>query len=60
MTVEDDGVGLDDPIASDPGLGMGLPLLGMLAETVAFISAPERAQGSEVRMWFPLESLATP
>ena len=59
VTVEDDGVGLDT-LASDPGLGMGLPLLGVLAETVEFSSPPDRSQGSEVRMWFPLESLATP
>ena len=57
MTVEDDGVGLDS-LSTDPGLGMGLPLLDRLAETVEFVCEPERARGTEVRMWFPLESLA--
>ena len=53
VTVEDDGVGLA-ALAPDPGLGMGLPLLGILSETVALVSAPERTRGSEVQMWFPL------
>ena len=53
--MEDDGVGLA-ALPTDPGLGMGLPLLGTLAETVAFISAPERARGSQVQMWFPLSA----
>ena len=55
VTVEDDGVGLA-ALPSDPGLGMGLPLLGTLTEAVAFISAPERARGSQVQMWFPLSA----
>ena len=59
MAVEDDGVGLAAR-SRNPGLGVGLPLLGKLAETVALISAPERGQGSEVLMWFPLASLASP
>lgn len=59
VAVEDDGVGLATR-SRNPGLGVGLPLLGKLAETVALISAPERGQGSEVLMWFPLASLASP
>ena len=53
VTVEDDGVGFA-ALSTDPGLGMGLPLLGKLTETVALISAPERARGSEVQMCFRL------
>ena len=55
VTVEDDGVGLA-AFPTDPGLGMGLPLLGTLTQAVAFISAPERARGSQVQMWFPLSA----
>ena len=43
----------------DPGLGIGLPVLGKLADAVAIVSAPERGAGTEVQMWFALESLAT-
>ena len=53
VSVEDDGVGLA-ALPADPGLGMGLPLLGTLTEAVTFISGPERAHGSQVQMWFPL------
>ena len=56
VTLEDDGVGLDArPTAT--GLGLGLPLLGQLASAVQLVSAPERERGSDVRMWFALESL---
>ena len=57
LTVEDEGAGLDS-LSTDPGLGMGLSLLDRLAETVELVGEPERARGTEVRMWFPLESLA--
>jgi anti-sigma regulatory factor (Ser/Thr protein kinase)/ketosteroid isomerase-like protein len=57
VTVEDDGVGLDT-LSRTPGLGVGLPLLDRLAATVALVGAPERPRGTEVRMWFPLESPA--
>ena len=59
VTVEDDGVGLA-AFPTDPGLGMGLPLLGTLTQAVAFISAPERARGSQVQMWFPLSRRDAP
>ncbi|MDP9133284.1 MAG: ATP-binding protein [Actinomycetota bacterium] len=57
VRLEDDGVGLG-AISTDPGLGVGIPLLGRLASGVTLVSAPERAAGCEVRMWFPLDSLA--
>jgi hypothetical protein len=37
---------------------MGIPLLGHIASQVTLVSAPERASGCEVRMWFALASLA--
>jgi serine/threonine-protein kinase RsbW len=57
LTLEDDGVGLG-AISTDPGLGIGIPLLGRLATGVTLVSAPERPVGCEVRMWFALDSLA--
>ena len=59
VTVDDDGVGLA-ALPTDRGLGMGLPLLGKVAETVAIISAPERARGTEVQMWFRLAAQSPP
>jgi anti-sigma regulatory factor (Ser/Thr protein kinase)/ketosteroid isomerase-like protein len=56
VTVEDDGIGLDTR-STDPGLGLGLPLLGQLASAVRLVGRPERESGSEVRMWFALDSL---
>jgi serine/threonine-protein kinase RsbW len=57
LTLEDDGVGLG-AISTDPGLGIGIPLLGRLATGVTLVSAPERPVGCEVHMWFALDSLA--
>ena len=56
LTLEDDGVGLS-AVSSDPGLGIGIPLLGHLAAEVTLCSAPERQAGCEVRMAFPLAAL---
>jgi len=56
LALEDDGVGLG-AISGDPGLGIGIPLLGRLATGVTLVSAPERPNGCEVRMWFALDSL---
>ena len=55
VTTEDDGVGIAT-LPTDPGLGMGLPLLGTLTEAVAFISEPDRTRGTQVQMWFPLSA----
>jgi serine/threonine-protein kinase RsbW len=57
LMLEDDGVGLG-AMSTDPGLGIGIPLLGRLATGVTLVSAPERPVGCEVRMWFALDSLA--
>ena len=57
LALEDDGVGLG-AISTEPGLGIGIPLLGRLAGGVTLVSAPERPRGCEVRMWFTLDSLA--
>jgi serine/threonine-protein kinase RsbW len=57
VVVTDDGVGLGGS-SSDPGLGMGLPLLGTLADTLTLVGPPERSTGLEVRMWFAFASLA--
>jgi serine/threonine-protein kinase RsbW len=57
VVVTDDGVGLGGS-SSDPGLGMGLPLLGTLADTLTLVGPPERSRGVEVRMWFAFASLA--
>jgi serine/threonine-protein kinase RsbW len=57
VVVTDDGVGLGAS-SSDPGLGMGLPLLGTLADTLMLVGPPERSRGLEVRMWFAFASLA--
>lgn len=57
LTLEDDGIGLG-AISTDPGLGIGIPLLGRLATGVTLVSPPERPVGCEVRMWFALDSLA--
>jgi serine/threonine-protein kinase RsbW len=56
VVVTDDGVGLGAS-SSNPGLGMGLPLLGTLADTLMLVGPPERSRGLEVRMWFALASL---
>ena len=57
VVLSDDGVGLGAS-SSNPGLGMGLPLLGTLAETLMLVGPPERSRGLEVRMWFAFASLA--
>ena len=56
IVVADDGVGLGASSAN-PGLGMGLPLLSTLADTLMLVGPPERSTGLEVRMWFALASL---
>ena len=58
VVLSDDGVGLGAS-SSNPGLGMGLPLLGTLADTLMLLGPPERSRGLEVRMWFAFASLAT-
>jgi anti-sigma regulatory factor (Ser/Thr protein kinase) len=57
VVLTDDGVGLGAS-SSNPGLGMGLPLLGTLADTLMLVGPPERSRGLEVRMWFAFASLA--
>jgi serine/threonine-protein kinase RsbW len=57
VVVTDDGVGLGAS-SSNPGLGMGLPLLSTLADTLMLVGPPERSKGLEVRMWFVFASLA--
>jgi anti-sigma regulatory factor (Ser/Thr protein kinase)/ketosteroid isomerase-like protein len=57
VVVTDDGVGLGAS-SSNPGLGMGLPLLSTLADTLMLVGPPERSRGLEVRMWFAFASLA--
>jgi serine/threonine-protein kinase RsbW len=57
VVVSDDGVGLGAS-SSNPGLGMGLPLLSTLADTLLLVGPPERSRGLEVRMWFAFASLA--
>ena len=53
----DDGVGLGAS-SSNPGLGIGMPLLSTLADTLMLVGPPERSRGLEVRMWFAFASLA--
>jgi serine/threonine-protein kinase RsbW len=55
VVVTDDGSGIG--VSSDPGLGMGLPLLGTLTDALMLVGPPERSAGLEVRMWFALASL---
>jgi serine/threonine-protein kinase RsbW len=59
IALSDDGVGLG-AASPNPGLGMGLPLLGKLATSLLLVSPPDRPRGLEVRMWFDLASLAAP
>jgi len=56
VAVEDDGVGLNAR-SPDPGVGVGMPLISLLAASIRLAHPPERQRGSEVRMWFALESL---
>jgi anti-sigma regulatory factor (Ser/Thr protein kinase) len=56
VVVADDGAGLGAP-SSDPGLGMGLPLLHTLTDTLELVKPPARPRGLEVRMGFALASL---
>ncbi len=57
VVVTDEGVGLGAG-SSNPGLGMGLPLLSTLADTLMLVGPPERSRGLQVRMWFAFASLA--
>jgi serine/threonine-protein kinase RsbW len=57
VVLSDEGVGLGAS-SSNPGLGMGLPLLGTLADTLMLVAPSERSTGLEVRMWFAFASLA--
>jgi|tagenome__1003787_1003787.scaffolds.fasta_scaffold20284888_2 anti-sigma regulatory factor (Ser/Thr protein kinase) len=52
VTVADDGAGLA-PRFDSPGAGMGLPLIGALADAVE-IAAPPEGPGTVVRMRFGL------
>ena len=56
VVVTDEGVGLD-AASPDPGLGMGLSLLGTLTDALALVGPPERPAGLEVRMWFAFAAL---
>jgi serine/threonine-protein kinase RsbW len=56
VVVTDDGAGLG-AASSDPGLGLGLPLLRTLTDTLTLVGPPERPRGLEVRMEFALASL---
>jgi anti-sigma regulatory factor (Ser/Thr protein kinase) len=58
VVVTDDGVGLDAG-SPNPGLGMGLRLLGTLTDALALVGPPERPAGLEVRMWFAFATLTT-
>lgn len=55
IVIMDDGGGLK-PRSDSPGLGLGLPLISMLAESVEIVSEP--GQGTEVRMTFPCPATA--
>jgi len=59
VVVTDDGVGLGGN-SSNPGLGMGLPLLGTLTDALTLVGPPERPRGLEVQMWFAPASLTAP
>ena len=56
IVVTDEGVGLE-AASSNPGLGMGLSLLGTLTDALALVGPPERPAGLEVRMWFAFAAL---
>jgi serine/threonine-protein kinase RsbW len=56
VVVTDEGAGFGAP-SSDPGLGMGLPLLRTVTDTLELVKPPERPRGLEVRMGFALASL---
>ncbi len=55
VRVRDAGCGMG-PRADSPGLGMGLPLIGRLAEDVRVTSPP--GGGTEISMRFPLAARA--
>jgi serine/threonine-protein kinase RsbW/stage II sporulation protein AB (anti-sigma F factor) len=52
VVVADDGVGMN-PRADSPGMGLGLPLIGNLADKLQIAPAPS-GRGTEVRMRFEL------
>jgi serine/threonine-protein kinase RsbW len=56
VVVTDDGSGMSTG-SPNPGLGMGLPLLRTLTDTLTIEGPPERPRGLEVRMGFALASL---
>lgn len=51
ISVADEGSGLR-PRPDSPGLGLGLSLMQRVADEVAFVGAPQRAAGTEVRLRF--------
>lgn len=50
VSVRDHGVGMA-PRADSPGLGVGLPLMASLAESMELVAPP--GGGTEIRMHFP-------
>jgi serine/threonine-protein kinase RsbW len=56
VTVIDNGVGIA-PRPDSPGLGMGLPLISHLSDSLELRS--RREGGAEIRMWFELASAST-
>ncbi len=52
VLVADDGIGFR-PNPDSPGLGLGMPLITTLAETVA-VRSPQGGRGTEVHMTFRL------
>jgi serine/threonine-protein kinase RsbW/stage II sporulation protein AB (anti-sigma F factor) len=55
IVIADDGGGMR-PRVDSPGLGLGLPVISMLADSVEIVSEP--GVGTEVRMTFPCPATA--
>jgi anti-sigma regulatory factor (Ser/Thr protein kinase) len=53
LCVEDTGLGMS-PRTDSPGLGMGVPLIARLADSMEVICVPARKSGTEIRMIFDL------
>jgi anti-sigma regulatory factor (Ser/Thr protein kinase)/ketosteroid isomerase-like protein len=54
VSVGDHGCGLR-PRVDSPGLGLGITVMSQQAAELAFVVAPERPEGTEVRLRFDLE-----
>jgi serine/threonine-protein kinase RsbW len=56
LAIGDDGTGMR-PRPDSSGLGLGLPLIGMLTESLTIKDAPERAGGCELQVMVGVDTL---